>query len=90
MKEVCQYTASLLAAIAPLLPETFNAKVVLWRIADLSVEPYSRTLRLTAVEIDDLRNLALVDGKDSPDDLVFWLLERLELQTETQPRKVPK
>jgi len=90
MKEVCQYTASLLTAIAPHLPETFNANVALWRIADRSIEPYSRTLRLTAVEIDDLQNLAQVDSQDSSDELVFWLLERLEIQIETQPRNVLK
>ena len=88
LKLACQETALVTRAIAEILPITFPSSVALWRIANSILESESFVLRLSPRELDTLGEIARLGDRDSPDDLLFWMIDRVErLRSE---KMVPK
>lgn len=76
LKQVCQVTSVVLASTARLFNREPQISVLLWRIANLILARESHVLRLTPVESDELQELSRQCDPGSPDELLFWLLER--------------
>jgi hypothetical protein len=88
LKRACQETALVTRAIAEILPTTFLSSVALWRIANSILERELFVLRLSPRELDTLGKIARLGDRDSPDDLLFWMIDRVErLQSD---KMVPK
>jgi hypothetical protein len=76
LKPVCQVTAVVLASTARLFNSEPQTSVLLWRIANLILGRETYVLRLTPIESDFLQELSRQCDPGSPDELLFWLLER--------------
>ena len=76
LKQVCQVTSVVLALTARLFNSEPQTSVLLWRTANLLLARESHALRLTPVESDELQELSRQCDPGSPDELLFWLLER--------------
>ena len=82
LKQVCQVTSVVLASTARLFVSEPQTSVLLWRIANLILARESYFLRLTPVESNELQELSRQCDPGSPDELLFWLLERAIAQDE--------
>ena len=80
LKPVCQTVAYILANIADCLPQTIQTSVVLWRAANSILSRYLLQLSMTPADAEQLGINAANDDSDSPDELLFWLMERVEKQ----------
>jgi hypothetical protein len=67
-------------AIAESLPPTFLSSVALWRIANSILEGESLVLRLSPAEVVTFGVTARLGDRDTPDDLLFWMMDRVESQ----------
>ena len=76
LKQVCQVASVVLASTARLFNTDAQTSVLLKDIANLILARGSQLLRLTAVESSALEALSRQCDPGSPDELLFWLLER--------------
>jgi len=82
LKQVCQVASVVLASTARLFNPEPQTSVLLWRVANSILARESHVLRLTPVESDELQELSRECDPGSPDELLFWLLERATPQDE--------
>ncbi|MFT5524179.1 MAG: hypothetical protein ACI9HK_002130 [Pirellulaceae bacterium] len=85
LKLACQVTSVVLASTARLFNPEPQTSVLLWRVANLILARESHVLRLTPVESDELQELSCQSDPGSPDELLFWLLERAIPQDKLSP-----
>jgi hypothetical protein len=78
MKLACQEAALVTRTLAESLPRTFQSSVALWRIANSILEKESLALRLSPAELDRLGELARLGALESPDELLFWMIDRVK------------
>lgn len=76
LKQVCQVTSVVLASMVRLFNNEPKTSVLLWRIANSILGQHSHILRLAPGESEELQELARQSDPKSPDELLFWLLEK--------------
>lgn len=77
-KQSCQLTAVVLASIANLFEDQSSTSVLLWQISNEILGRKRLKLRLTPNEADVMQQIARESDTESPDELLFWLIERIE------------
>jgi hypothetical protein len=87
MKIACQEAALVTRTLAESLPPTFQSSVALWRIANLILENESLSLRVSPAELDRLGELARMGELDSPDELLSWMVDRVESERSGDARR---
>ncbi len=80
LKLACQEAALVTRAIAESVPPTFLSSVALWRIANSILEGESLALRLSPAELVTFGATARLGDRNTPDDLLFWMMDRVESQ----------
>lgn len=77
-KQACQVSAVVLATIASLFEDQHSTSVLLWQISNEILGRKNLGLRLTPSEANTLQQVARTSDVASPDELLFWLIERVE------------
>ncbi len=76
-KIVCQETALVTRAMADLLPAGSDSASALARVASIMFAREGLTLELSADEVEEFATVARSGDADSPDELLFWLMDRV-------------
>jgi hypothetical protein len=87
VKAACQEAALVVRTIAEALPRTFLSSVALWRIANAILEAESLALRLTPAELVTFGTTARLGDRESPDELLFWMMDRVESERSKDPTR---
>ncbi|NQT15997.1 MAG: hypothetical protein HQ582_24795 [Planctomycetes bacterium] len=86
-KIACQESAFVTRAIGDTIPRTYETSVALCRIANFILDREELCLRLSPHEVELFGHIARRGERGSPDELLFWMMDRVESKEGSKPTR---